>query len=181
MSNAEGENPDLDPLDLPGDEPVEAEASAEPTDTGAEDLAREPAGGEEPTTEESVGEGEEPTAEEGGEEVEEAAPEEGEEGEEEKKQKLAGRVLEAIAKTDSYTVMLGISLLAIVIAIFCLLMELAAYDNDIKAEGARQPAMAWPADQFGPASTTAAAWPIDVKLTDKAEDAEPRSGWPWMT
>lgn len=75
-----------------------------------------------------------------------------------------------------YNVMLAGALAAILTAIFCLWLELWAYDLDIKATEVKGPPV-----QFGPASTTAAAWPIDVRLTSRAGDAEVESGSPRIT
>ena len=78
-----------------------------------------------------------------------------------KKPKDEGRkkegLLQKLLNASPYTVMLGISLAAIVIAILCLLMELRTYNNDIKAEEAKQRVGVAPAVQLGSPSTTAAA------------------------
>ena len=49
-------------------------------------------------------------------------------------------LLQSLGETSPYTVMLGLSFLAIVIAILCLLKELRDYDLDIGAEGYKQQA-----------------------------------------
>ena len=67
-----------------------------------------------------------------------------------------GSLLQALGQASPYTVMLGLALLAIVIAICCLLKELGQYDFEVKAERAKQAAMA-PFDQLAPANTTETA------------------------
>jgi hypothetical protein len=77
-----------------------------------------------------------------------------EEGEQEEKPSLSARMQEA----SPFTVMLGIALLAIVIAVICLALELGSYKWDFSAKQYKESAMAPPcAAQSGPPSTTAAA------------------------
>ncbi len=52
------------------------------------------------------------------------------------------RVFEVLANAEPYTVMLGVALLALLIAIFCLWMELHDYGYDIGAKRSKQTAMA---------------------------------------
>ena len=92
-----------------------------------------------------------------------------------------GGLLKALGSASPYTVMLGLAVAAILTAILFLLLELRAYDFDVKAEGARQPATAAPAVQFGPAITAAADWPIGVQLTSSAGAADEVSGSSRMT
>ena len=53
--------------------------------------------------------------------------------------------------------MLALALLAIVVAVFCLYMELGRYDYEIKAEKYKGPVAMAPNVQFGPATTIEAA------------------------
>ncbi len=55
--------------------------------------------------------------------------------------KEPSRVFELLANAEPYTVMLGVALLAILIAIFCLWMELHDYGYDIGAKRSKQTAM----------------------------------------
>ncbi len=55
--------------------------------------------------------------------------------------KEPSRIFEVLANAEPYTVMLGVALLAVLIAIFCLWMELHSYDYDIGAKGSKQTAM----------------------------------------
>lgn len=70
-------------------------------------------------------------------------------------EQAGGGLLAAIGNASPYTVMLGLALLAIAIAVFCLFKELGRYDYDIKAE--TRPVVMAPGIQCGPASTTATA------------------------
>lgn len=149
MAKAEGEIPDFDEVDLSGTEPAAAEPLDEPTGSDDE-LAH---------TDE----------EEDGEETAETAEEEAEEESEKK-----GGLLTALANASPYTVVLGLSLLAILVAILCLLLEWRSYDFEVKAKD--KPVSAISADQLGPASTAAAAWPIGVQLTSRAGAPEDESG-----
>jgi hypothetical protein len=65
-------------------------------------------------------------------------------------------LLGRIAKTSPYTVMLGLSLVVLLIAVVCLYMELRGYNFDTKAKEGRQRAMAVPVQSAFP-STTATA------------------------
>lgn len=62
-----------------------------------------------------------------------------------------------IGETSPFTVFLGVSLVALLVAIFCLWMELRHYDFDIKAQEARQAVSMAPADYRGLPSTTPTA------------------------
>lgn len=79
-----------------------------------------------------------------------------------------------------YDMLLAVSLAAVLLAVFFLVMEWASYKFDTGADDAKQ-RVAAPAVQLGPASTRAAAWPIDVRFTSTATGAEEAIGWPWMT
>jgi hypothetical protein len=61
---------------------------------------------------------------------------------------------EALSRVDLYTVMLGVALLAVTLAVLCLLGELASYRFDIKAKAGKTaiPQVSW-ATQSGCAST----------------------------
>ena len=80
-----------------------------------------------------------------------------------------------------FTLMIVVSLAALLTAVYCLGLELRSYDWDQKAKKAKQPAVVTSAAQFGPATTIAAAWPIDVQLTAKADASPQAIGSPWMT
>jgi hypothetical protein len=80
-----------------------------------------------------------------------------------------------------FTLMIVVSLAALLTAVYCLGLELARYDWDQKAKKAKQPAVVTSAAQLGPATTIAAAWPIDVQLTARAEASPQAIGSPWMT
>ena len=68
----------------------------------------------------------------------------------------SGNLLQTLRGASPYTVMLGLALLAILIAIFCLFEELYfEYDLDIKAESYKQQARLDPGVQLGPATTAA--------------------------
>jgi hypothetical protein len=141
VSNAEGDKPDFDDLDLSGEEMLEpadevpgAEAAEEVTESieegGLEELG--PAISAEPISG-----------------LEEPPEEEAEEEPKEKKPGLFAR----LAKASPYVVLLGISLAAILICIFCLLMEWKRYDFQTKPTQARTA----PAVQSGAANTSATA------------------------
>ena len=83
----------------------------------------------------------------------EPSDEEEEEQEAEEKPSL----LERLGKTSPYTVMLGLTLLAIVIAVVLLAIEWSTYNWDTGAKEFKGTAMAAPAAQSAPASTSAAA------------------------
>jgi len=165
-------------LDAPGEEAPaepgpEAIADAHLSEEAAEDAAGEPA--LEETAELAAAEPGAPaglpdflseTAE--GEEGAETAGEEKEaeeKAEEEKEPKES--LLAKLAQANPYTVLLGIALAALTLGVLCLLLELKSYDFDWKAEGARGRA-ARPAIYEAPSSTTAAAWPDWVQLSDNA-------------
>ncbi|HYW78382.1 MAG TPA: hypothetical protein VE890_02360 [Thermoguttaceae bacterium] len=59
-------------------------------------------------------------------------------------------LLETLQSASPYTVMLGLTLLAILIAILCHLKELMDYDLDINAEGYKQQARLDPGSSFEP-------------------------------
>jgi hypothetical protein len=87
------------------------------------------------------------------EEAEEKGKKKRKKKEKEKKEKEKGPgLLEKLGSTSPYVIMLGISLLAIIIGIVCLLMELGRYGGQIKPTQARVA----PAVQLGPLTTTAA-------------------------
>ncbi len=88
-----------------------------------------------------------------------------EEAEEEKEPKES--LLAKLAQANPYAVLLGIALAVLTLGVLLLLLELKAYNFDWKAEGARGRA-ALPAPYDSPASTTAAAWPDWVQLSDTA-------------
>lgn len=77
----------------------------------------------------------------------------------EKKQKEStGEGLFArLQKTSPYIVLLGLSLLALLIAVLCLVIELSRYNFDLKAEEARQRSAMAPAAHSAPAMIKAAA------------------------
>lgn len=168
MADAEGEKPDFDELEPLGEGGQENELLEEalgPDDRGASE--QEPV---EAVAAEEEAEGEEA----GNEKEEEEAPEKTEK--KEKRDKPGADLLAAVAKTSPYTVMLGLALLAILIAIFCLFMEMRSYDFDRRASDYRQRASLGPGLQSPPAIATAAAWPADVQLTSKATGADEPSG-----
>lgn len=161
VPNPEDEKPDPDDLDLFIDIPDETEPSAaadgsdvgEPPDAGATAPAEEEAKEElsedvdqaetakEPKKGKKKGKKRKPRGK------KQKVDKEGDE-------KPGGNLLEAIANASPYTVMLALALLAIVIAVFCLYMELGRYDFEIKA---KEPYTVVPAVQCGLASTTEAA------------------------
>ena len=85
----------------------------------------------------------------------ESPEEEGEEEEEEEEEKPS--LLERIRDASPFTVMLGLTLLAVVIAVVCLAMELSSYNWDFSANEYKESALAALALQSVPPSTTAAA------------------------
>ena len=156
MSNIDGENADFDEFHLPAantnppDETLEFEAAGqllEPVDDLLQPAEESP-GSEMLQPEEGalfagVGLA-------GAGEVE--AEEESEERPPDKKKKKPG-FLAKLTTTSPYVVLLGISVVAILIGILCLLLELGRYEGQIKPT---QTGMR-PAVQSGPPSTTAAA------------------------
>jgi len=169
VADPKDELPDFDDLKLPEDEFFAAEPAAEttlPESTDAEPLAIEGPRAELEETEA----------------VEEKAERRAEEAETEKKLKkkkqpkkekppkqkrpprekrppneTAARLLGSLRHANPYTVMLGMALLALLIAVFCLLMELGRYGFHVKASSARRGAFVEAAVQSGPAKTIAAA------------------------
>jgi hypothetical protein len=165
VSNVEGENPEFDDLDLgelSADQPDASEETLqfdepgslpdlEPTDeilgssgdtveTGAADEPIQPA-------EEGVAEDADGLAP-----VEVKTEEEGEEEPPEEEEKGPG-LLARLTQTSPYVVLLGISLVAMIIALFCLWMELRRYNYEWKPPQVG----AVPVVQSGPPSTTATA------------------------
>ena len=124
MAKVEGEDPDFDELDLPGEDLTEAETFSEP---GPPDDQEAPSAVDEPLEAELTEDGKEEEAESQEDETEEEA---------EKK----GGFLKALANADPYTVMLGVVLLAILTAVTCLFMELSTYNFDVGASDYRQQA-----------------------------------------
>jgi hypothetical protein len=108
--------------------------------------------------------------------TEEEHPEEEEALEEEEKEGF----LERISKVSPYTVMLGIALAALLIAILCLLGEWSRYDYKTKAPPIPQGALFLSTAQRAP-STTAADCPIVVQLISIAAPADNGSGSPRIT
>lgn len=177
MSDADGKDPEFDEFDLPEgdlnlpdgdlgltdapDETLEFEAPGdglEPAgdlpDPGDDSLESGP--GDETALPEQDGGlvdteiGETSDVDEDGEE--ELQEEEAEEEQEKEKKKKGPGFLERLRSTSPYVVLLGISLLAIIIGILCLLMELGRYGGQIKPTQAQ----AAPAVQLGPLTMTAA-------------------------
>jgi hypothetical protein len=82
------------------------------------------------------------------------------EAQEEEAKEEKPTLLAQIAGASPFTVMLGVSLLAILIAVVCLTLELGSYKWDIKGKEAKDfKSTAWaiPAAHCGPPTTTAAA------------------------
>jgi hypothetical protein len=67
-----------------------------------------------------------------------------------------------LLRADPFTVMLALSLLAILIAVFCLVLELARYGFDIKAEEVRLDAARPSAVELASSDVSAAAGRIDA-------------------
>lgn len=99
-----------------------------------------------------------PPADEGLAPEDDAAPlvEPGDEEEEEQEDEEKPTLLEKLRETSPYTVMLGLALLAVVIAVVILAMEWSSYNWDTGAKEYKG-AMAAPAAQSALPSTTAAA------------------------
>jgi len=108
--------------------------------------------------------------------AEEEHPEEEEEEEEEEKESF----LEKISKVSPYTVMLGIAVAALLIAILCLLGEWSRYEFKTKAPPMPQGTLFLSGAQRT-ASTTAADCPIVVQLISSAVPADDGSGSPRTT
>lgn len=146
VAKDEGELPDFDDLDLPGDGLTEGEfleSSSLPDDSVVPQF-------DEDVTHELKED--EPDGKSKRKKKDKIRKEISEKGEGEQ---AGGGLLAAIGNASPYTVMLGLALLAIAIAVFCLFKELGRYDYDIKAE--TRPVVMAPGIQSGPASTTAAA------------------------
>ena len=156
MPDPENETPDFDELQLPGDdltaaEPSEASASA--------DKEVAPSSDQETKPELEKAEAEDQSEEKKGRKKKEKKTRKKKQRlpKEEKEEEKSGGLLQAVSRASPYTVMLGLALLAIMIAIFCVFKELGRYDYDIKADKAKGPVVTVPAVQFGPASTIEAA------------------------
>lgn len=148
---------EITPADLSADSPVDESAEESPmlVDTSE-------------TEAESSTEAESPTfaVDQGGEAVAEA-----EEGSKKKKKKKPAKrkkekkaaaedgqgVLQKIGKASPYTVMLGLSIIALVIAVVCLVMELAQFNYDFKAQEIKQRAALTAPLHSVPVRITAAA------------------------
>jgi len=174
VSNDDREIPEFDDLDLPDEVLQPGDQTAQPTDDMIEPteemdrpaeapLPEDLPAGEAPTEEMMAplstgaeGEEAEGLAEEPAEKEEAGEEEEEEEKGEEEKEKKEG-FLHKLRNADPYTVMLAISLAAILMGIFWLFMELRTYNLDIKAEEAKQRVGAAPAVQPGSPSSTATA------------------------
>ncbi len=126
MADVEGKNREFEQLDLPGEELVgpllhkdkkpllESAASDDEEMAALADLAAES-----PADEDQQAESQEDETEE-----EETQEEETEE---------KGGFLESLSKANPYTVMLGVALAAILIAVTCLFLEWNTYELDISA------------------------------------------------
>ena len=190
MANPEDENIDFEELNLPGEGLFQPEPSEEPTLSDDEEDAEDAADAADAAAQTDEGEAESESKEKkkkkrgrwgrkakrkdkgedlGRREIDERR------GKRDDEKKSRGLV-EAITRAEPYTVMLAIALLAIVIAVSCLLLELWRYGFDIKAKTAIAPA-----SQSGLASTSAAAWPIEVQLTSSAAELEEEIGSPRIT
>ena len=155
MANLEDNTPDFDELDfdeldLPGDDPGKTGPSDESAPSDDNDVASQADEAEEAELQADVTDKAEPEAEEeakaeseaGDEEKDEAKVESEEEEEEkaeseeeqpEEESKKKDGLLKVIGNSNPYTVMLGLALVGIVIAVIYLLFELRLYDFDIKA------------------------------------------------
>lgn len=111
MADFEGKNPDFDDLDLPSGDLPDIEVSSDPTASGESDAGL--------LTDEDL--------------AAEPQEEEAEEALEEK-----GGLLRALGNASPYTVMLGLALLALLIAVTCLLMEWGTYGFDFDASDYQQ-------------------------------------------
>lgn len=163
MSNFEGEDREFDELDLPAEDSTLPEPADETLEFGGAgevlepgDDVLEPAEGG-PDSEAPV-EPLAPAESDAFADMGMAAPadeytaEAAEEELEEEVEKRPG-FLQKVTKASPYVVLLGISLAAILIGIFCWFMELRSYDFQMKPA---QTSMA-PAVQSGPPSTTTTA------------------------
>jgi hypothetical protein len=174
VSNVDGENPELDDLEM--DEPDADQPDADQPDVSDETLQFDEPGAL-PELEPSedllepgdetveMGAADEPIqpAEEGfAEDADGLAPvevkteeeeEEPEEEEEEEEEEKSPGLLARLTKTSPYVVLLGIAMVAMIIALFCLWMELNRYSYELKPPQVG----AVPAVQSAPPSTTATA------------------------
>lgn len=66
-------------------------------------------------------------------------------------------LLKKLSKWDPYVVILGLSFIALLIAVLCLVMELSQFHYDVKAKEAKKQAAVTAPYQLAPARTTAAA------------------------
>ena len=156
VSNPEDEAPLSDDTGLPDDDLMAAEPSdaSAPLDQGAF---------EEPETEDDPKKGrkkkkEKKRGEKKGKEKKKKEKRQSEPARDKDSQKSGG-LLHALSQANPFTVMLGLALLALIIAVYCLYKELDRYDFDIKAKKG-QPTVAMArltSVQFGPAKTSEAA------------------------
>jgi hypothetical protein len=77
----------------------------------------------------------------------------------EKKAKAGNKegIFQRLAKASPYTVLLGLSVVALVIAVVCLIVELARFNYDVKAQEAKQRAAVTAPSHSAAARTTTAA------------------------
>ena len=179
MSNFEGEEREFDELDLPAEDSTFPEPTDEILELGGADEVLEPGddmlepgddmlepgddmlepveGGLDSEAPAELAEAGEPVesddfADLGMGPVDEAAAEEAEEELEEEVEKRPG-LFQKIAKTSPYVVLLGLSVLAILIGIFCWFMELQSYEFQMKpTQASRAPAV----ESAPPGTTTTA-------------------------
>jgi hypothetical protein len=147
VSDPEGNRPEFDDLDLPSDETLpsgdEASASGSEDETMGLDpgaLGDAPAGGGFDDLPEAPAAESEPGAE----------PDEPKKKRKEKVAKEGPGLLGGLTTTSPYVVMLGISLVALLIAILCLVAEWGRYDYQ------RKPSQGVPAPAAQQASSTTA-------------------------
>jgi len=144
VSNFEGEDREFDELDLPAEDSTLPEPADETLELGGAGEVPEPGDDVlEPAESDAFADMEMAAP------ADEFAAEAAEEELEEEAVKQPG-FLQKVTKASPYVVLLGISLLAILIGIFCWFMELKSYDFQMKPA---QTSMA-PAVQSGPPSTT---------------------------
>ena len=169
MSNFEGEDREFDELDLPAEDQTLPEPADETLEFGGAgdvlepgDDVLEPAEGglDSEAPYDSHGEVEplEPAERDALADMELPAPDDefaAEEAEEELEEEAEERpgFFQKVTKASPYVVLLGISLVAILIGIFCWFMELKSYDFQMKPA---QTSMA-PAVESGPPGTTTTA------------------------
>jgi hypothetical protein len=173
VSNDDRDNPDFGDFDLPDEMFEPGDQTAQPTEDFTEpteelpwpDGSVQPLG-DDAVTREFAGTVPGGLTEEAGED--EAAEEESKKGKKkkkkvkakkEKKEKKAGEggLVESIFNASPYTVMLAISLAAILLACLFLFIELGNYGRDIKAQDAKQRVSVAAPFQSAPPSTTATA------------------------